>query len=146
LNNGEGVLLTRDRKQEVNRWTMSEHGPIVQTNIDHWSEDKNMDVMDSIERRALARSSIESLMENGDINKSSLWMVMSNSPICNTITVYGTYMLPKSGYLETRIPVPIFGFLPVNLTKFKDHITYISEDDIENISLRLRDTTFNNEE
>jgi len=69
LNSGEGVLLTRDRKQETNRWTLSEHGFIVQTNIDHWSEDPNMDVMDSIERRTIARRAIDSLIENGEINK-----------------------------------------------------------------------------
>jgi len=52
-------------------------------------------------------------------------------------------MLPKTGYLETRIPVPIFGFAPVKLTKFKDHIIYISEDDIENPLLRLKNNNDN---
>ena len=37
------------------RWTVREHGPIVQTNIDHWSTKSEEDIMNSIQRRALAR-------------------------------------------------------------------------------------------
>lgn len=36
---------------------------------------------------------------------------MSKEPIFNEITVYGTYMNPSTGVLQTRIPVPDYGFL-----------------------------------
>lgn len=47
---------------------ITEHGPIVQTNIDHWSDNEDDDILWSIERRALARASIHS-MSNGPIDE-----------------------------------------------------------------------------
>ena len=40
---------------------MAEHGSTVQTNIDHWSEDPDEDIMWSIQRRAIARKTLKSL-------------------------------------------------------------------------------------
>lgn len=37
---------------------------------------------------------------------------MSKPPIFNEITVYGTYMNPTTGFLQTRIPIPDTGFIP----------------------------------
>jgi hypothetical protein len=79
---GEGVLLTRDREGDIrpyhlagectcrvvcrvcrvlNTTDMAEHGSTVQTNIDHWSEDPDEDIMWSIQRRAIARKTLQSL-------------------------------------------------------------------------------------
>lgn len=45
---------------------------------------------------------------------------MSKSPIFNDITVYGTYMNPETGFLQTRIPVPDHGFEPISFAKLSE--------------------------
>ena len=40
----------------------------------------------------------------------SLWDLMSEVPVCNEITVYGTLMLPSLGTLVTRLPLPGYRF------------------------------------
>ena len=54
------------------RWTVSEHGTIVQTNIDHWSSAQNEDILFSIRRRALSR---QLLNEMNQLNEVELWKV-----------------------------------------------------------------------
>jgi hypothetical protein len=54
------------------RWTVSEHGTIVQTNMDHWSSAANENIFYSIERRALAR---ELLNKMKTVNEYELWKV-----------------------------------------------------------------------
>lgn len=56
----------------ISRWTVSEHGTIVQTNIDHWSSVENEDILFSIRRRALSRQMLGSLEQ---INEDELWKV-----------------------------------------------------------------------
>lgn len=51
---------------------MSEHGTIVQTNIDHWSSAQNEDILFSIQRRALSRQILNSLRQ---FNEDELWKV-----------------------------------------------------------------------
>jgi len=133
---GQGALLTRDRKREQNRWDLSELGTIVQTNIDHWRDDDQQDIMDSVERRELARELIEKLKV---VNKDSLWEMMSTKPIYNTITVYGAYMSPRDGYLETRIPIKHHGFKPALAIKtLKNHLLYIPVSQISTPDLRTK--------
>ena len=40
-----------------------------------------------------------------DVNKNSLWKMMSQEPIMSEIVVYGTFMNPKEKILETRLTV-----------------------------------------
>lgn len=54
------------------RWTLIEHGSIVQTNMDHWSSNKNEDILDSIERRRLSNQLIK---EMETIDEDQLWKV-----------------------------------------------------------------------
>jgi len=128
---GQGALITRNRKTELNRWNLAERGPIVQTNIDHWSEEESMDIMDSIERRKIVRQQIENI----EADKQKLWTLVSNNPVFNSITVYGAYMNPSKGYLETRIPVRHFGFIP---SKIKKKIERISLSMLLKMKLKIR--------
>eukprot|EP00026_Physarum_polycephalum_P009777 Phypoly_transcript_09913.p1 GENE.Phypoly_transcript_09913~~Phypoly_transcript_09913.p1 ORF type:complete len:398 (+),score=31.45 Phypoly_transcript_09913:75-1196(+) len=103
-----GTLITRKRGSEENRWTVLEHGPIVQTNIDHWSNKAEENILSSIQRRALARR----LLNDVDTkNEATLWSIMSAPPIFNDITVYATFMCPQIGVLHTRVPQDSLGFV-----------------------------------
>jgi len=109
-----GVLLTRNTKSDENRWILAEHGPIIQTNVDHCmkKDDPNsFDVMNSYKRRKIANKSISTL---ANVEASTLWHVMSIPPIFNSITIYGTYMCPTTGDLETRLPTKHHGFVPTD--------------------------------
>jgi len=119
-------LLTRNIKSDENRWTLEEHGTIVQANVDNcmMEEDPNsFDVMDSFKRRKVAKKSILSLTK---IDASTLWEVMSLPPIFNSITIYGTYMCPTTGDIETRLPSKYHGFVP---TYHSDH--HVSKNSIQ---------------
>jgi len=96
-------LITRNREEEENRWTLGKEGSIVQTNIDHWSSNEGDDILYSIERRALARNLLDSLE---DVKEEVLWDILSNFPILNSLTVSGTYMRSADGMLRTVIPHP----------------------------------------
>ncbi|CAF0844433.1 unnamed protein product [Adineta steineri] len=96
-----GTLLTRKQASEEKRWTVSDHGSIVQTNIDHWSSDNNEDILYSIKRRSLSRNVLD---EMKPINEYELWKLISEYPICNKITIYGTFMCPEYNIYHTRYP------------------------------------------
>lgn len=51
---------------------MSEHGTIVQSNIDHWSSAQDEDILFSITRRSLSR---QLLNEMKQLNEQELWKV-----------------------------------------------------------------------
>lgn len=51
---------------------MSEHGPIIQTNIDHWSSEANEDILYSIQRRTLSKQLLDQMKT---INEHELWEV-----------------------------------------------------------------------
>eukprot|EP01125_Pyxidicula_operculata_P013596 TRINITY_DN4507_c0_g1_i1.p1 TRINITY_DN4507_c0_g1~~TRINITY_DN4507_c0_g1_i1.p1 ORF type:complete len:189 (-),score=16.78 TRINITY_DN4507_c0_g1_i1:61-627(-) len=76
-------------------------------------DEDSFDVMNSYDRRDLARKLLSNLPKDFDSN--DLWKVMSKDPIFNSITVYGSYMNPKDGTLETRLPDSKFGFIPVEV-------------------------------
>eukprot|EP01130_Rhizamoeba_saxonica_P017581 TRINITY_DN8559_c0_g1_i2.p1 TRINITY_DN8559_c0_g1~~TRINITY_DN8559_c0_g1_i2.p1 ORF type:complete len:256 (-),score=46.16 TRINITY_DN8559_c0_g1_i2:54-821(-) len=103
INPGEGDLITRNPNGEENRWNLEEHGIIVQPNMDHWSDDPDQDIMDSETRRTLCRALLDGLNPE-NLSEETLWEIMSTDPICNEITVYGTYMLPSASIIKTRIP------------------------------------------
>ncbi len=54
---------------------MSEHGSIIQTNIDHWSSAENEDILFSIKRRALSKQLLGKMKEP---NEDELWKVRKN--------------------------------------------------------------------
>lgn len=108
INPGEGVVLTRDRSEEAERWELA-RGAVVQTNMDHFSSDPAQSVMLSLERRVLARSVLDAAHD--ELAEDGLWQLISQSPILNEITVYGAYMKPATGRLLTIIPDGEQGFL-----------------------------------
>lgn len=77
-------------------------GMIAQTNIDHWSESPDEDILWSVERR---RACFEAWAGKGLPNVEEMWTVYSEEPIFNDLTVYACFMRPKDGILVTRIPV-----------------------------------------
>ena len=104
INAGEGRLITRDRENEVNPWLLSEQGPIVQPNMDHWSDDRNDSILYSIERRNLAHDQLQELIGYSDVNEASLFNLLSKFPILNSLTVSATFMNPAKGIFHTRLP------------------------------------------
>lgn len=94
-----GTLITRDRDGEVQRWNFREKGNIVQTNIDHFSEDPKKDILQSIRRREVARRELQKTYRRPE----ELWAIMNLKPILNDITLYGTLMVPSRNTFETRV-------------------------------------------
>lgn len=105
---GEAALLTRAALTLEQPLDLKQSGGvIVQTNIDHWSSSAYEDIMDSIERRRVAKS----LLNGGvPMDGDALWSLMSFSPILNDITIYGTLMRPSDDTYETRLPRQKHGF------------------------------------
>eukprot|EP01111_Echinosteliopsis_oligospora_P006314 TRINITY_DN20397_c0_g1_i1.p1 TRINITY_DN20397_c0_g1~~TRINITY_DN20397_c0_g1_i1.p1 ORF type:complete len:459 (-),score=104.22 TRINITY_DN20397_c0_g1_i1:23-1399(-) len=110
-----GTLLTRRRTSEEQRLTVRENGPIIQTNIDHWSNNPEEDILWSIARRALATRLLSSIPE---INEQSLWELVNRHPIRNEETIYATFMCPEIGILHTRTPKEREGFLRQDIPEF----------------------------
>ena len=133
---GQGCIITRDVKSECQRYTL-EDGDVIQPNMDHFSNDPDMDIMDSMERRDLARVL---LLDLDEVNKNTLWGVMSVDPIFNEITIYGTYMSPSQGILETRIPNDSSGFNPTVITPRlrKESVIYLTEEQLVDPEYRRR--------
>ncbi|CAF3459527.1 unnamed protein product [Rotaria socialis] len=96
-----GTLITRRQTSEENRCTLIEHGPIVQANIDHWSSNKDEDILSSIQRRAVSKRFLDNMKP---MNEYKLWKLLSEYPRCNEITIYGTFMCPEYGIYHTRYP------------------------------------------
>lgn len=51
---------------------MLENGPIVQTNIDHWSSAEDENILFSIARRDLCQKQLSKMLT---VNEHELWMV-----------------------------------------------------------------------
>merc|ERR1712228_16603 len=66
------------------------------------------DIMWSIQRRSVAKKKLKRI--NGRARYVDLWKLVSTDPILNEITVYGTLMSVSDGYLETKLPHPMYGF------------------------------------
>ncbi|CAF4345728.1 unnamed protein product [Rotaria sp. Silwood2] len=96
-----GTLLTRKQSLEENRQTVSEHGSIIQTNMDHWSLERDEDILYSILRRAVSKRLLNQMTE---VNEYELWKLLSEYPICNDITIYGTFMCSQYDIYHTRYP------------------------------------------
>eukprot|EP00010_Vexillifera_abyssalis_P001685 CAMPEP_0201553204 /NCGR_PEP_ID=MMETSP0173_2-20130828/19503_1 /ASSEMBLY_ACC=CAM_ASM_000268 /TAXON_ID=218659 /ORGANISM="Vexillifera sp., Strain DIVA3 564/2" /LENGTH=508 /DNA_ID=CAMNT_0047963831 /DNA_START=44 /DNA_END=1566 /DNA_ORIENTATION=+ len=97
---GEGVVITRGREREYQRWTLAEHGACIQCNMDHWSTDPNDDIMWSVRRRAVVRSYLDSFQSP---TIEDLWLMMCLHPVQNELTVYTSIMCARTGHLETVV-------------------------------------------
>jgi hypothetical protein len=95
----QGVVITRDRDQDVKLQRLQD-GPLVQTNMDHWDNDRNHDIMQSMKRRRIARSMLED-KQMRDVE--SMWKLLRTAPILNDITVYSTVMDPLHGTIDSRV-------------------------------------------
>eukprot|EP00759_Apiculatamorpha_spiralis_P052126 PhF_6_TR5610/c0_g1_i1/m.8102 len=105
----EGVIITRDRQKSLQRWDLGINGDVVQPNMDHWSSDPEESIMYSIQRRQAARRGLTSTPPSAR-TVEWFWTLMNTSPILNDITVYGTVMQPSKRFIETRLPIPRYGF------------------------------------
>lgn len=122
----DSYLITRERSGEVKRWSYNERGVIVQANVDWFmnrADEDSFDVMQSYQRRELARQILASLgYDTNPVSPELLWEMMSQDPICNGLTVYGCYMCPGRGILQVRIPTQRGAFLPLSKGKFENAI------------------------
>jgi len=139
---GNAVLITRSVSDQLHIWHLGVKGTIVQTNVDHFmqkSDPDSFDIMNSYSRRDFARK-ILAQYPPSKITAENLWALISSVPICNSITVYGTYMNPTTGVLETRIPSKL-GFLPrkVGESEQKDHIVYVPHDKVSDSTFRTKE-------
>ena len=105
----EGCIITRNRSGEEQRYEL-EQGPAVQSNIDHWSFDEYDDILYSIERRELAKETLFEMEQ--PITKEKLFSLLSVHPILNDLTVSATWMCPRTGDFESRLPNINYGFDP----------------------------------
>lgn len=111
---------------------MSTSGFLVQTNIDHWIDDEDMDILYSIRRRAKVK---KFFAKNKFVTEQGLWDLLSKSPIFNSLTIYGTYMIPKIGLLKTKVREEFFSNDPMD-TESTSITTYQL-----NYSLQLENST-----
>lgn len=75
-------------------------GSLVQTNIDHWSDDEEMDILYSIDRREKVK---KFFARNPHVTENALWKLLSAFPIFNSLTIYASLMVPKFGLLKTKL-------------------------------------------
>ncbi|KAI8799042.1 acid ceramidase-like [Biomphalaria glabrata] len=96
---GEGVVITRDRVDNLDTWTMRNASIwyILETNYDHWNPPPFID-----DRRTPAHTCMQKM---GQINVgfSGLFNVLSTRPVLNKGTTYTALMRVSTGQLETYI-------------------------------------------
>jgi hypothetical protein len=97
---GQGMLLTRDRACSEQDWDLKDKGPIVQTNIEHWSNSKDSDILHSIARRRTGQNGI-SQYGSPELSRDRLWSLLRTQPIRNSVTLYTSIMLPACGIIES---------------------------------------------
>eukprot|EP00003_Mantamonas_plastica_P023114 TRINITY_DN4085_c0_g1_i1.p1 TRINITY_DN4085_c0_g1~~TRINITY_DN4085_c0_g1_i1.p1 ORF type:complete len:147 (-),score=58.68 TRINITY_DN4085_c0_g1_i1:371-811(-) len=103
MDEDDGVLITRNRTDDENRWVKSQDGDVIATNMDHWSNSRNENILWSIQRRTLARSMLDSM--DNKVTQAELWNIMCTQPyILNEENIYSCVMSPKNGTLVTKIP------------------------------------------
>ncbi|XP_071099644.1 N-acylethanolamine-hydrolyzing acid amidase-like [Haliotis cracherodii] len=90
VNQGEGVVITRDRMTAVDQMYMNPaHGNfyVLETNYDNWTTPPPYDK----ERRAVAEKTMNALGTQG-VNKQSMFNVISTRPVMNENTTYSMVM------------------------------------------------------
>jgi hypothetical protein len=105
---GQGRLITRERTDEVSPWDAASMGDVVQPNMDHWSKDRDEDIMNSMRRRSDVRKALavraRRAEPSDDSAREALWRLAAPPYVCNDITIYGVVMVPATGAYETRLP------------------------------------------
>jgi beta subunit of N-acylethanolamine-hydrolyzing acid amidase len=99
-----------EAKRRQTKWDMERDGPVVQANADHWTRLAVDDILWSFERVALVRKRIEQNAGAGFRNEE-MWAIMSQDPVLNELTVYGTIMCPRYNVYCTRLPHSERGFV-----------------------------------
>mmetsp|Transcript_15735 Transcript_15735/g.26263 ORF Transcript_15735/g.26263 Transcript_15735/m.26263 type:complete len:418 (+) Transcript_15735:27-1280(+) len=113
---GEGQVITRDRDSAVHPWLLRDHGPIAQTNMDHFkisppaakSTKKSQDTFDwqdiccSRYRERAARLGIRHMASQQSLHPEMFWALFSHPPCLAEDTVYTVAMCPQSGMYVTR--------------------------------------------
>jgi len=135
-NKSQGTVLTRRPASEENRITLDTKPYLVQTNIDHWSNNKEEDILDSIKRRSLASNKLSELKT---VNEESLWKLLSRDPLVNDLTIFGTFMCPNKGIFHTRLVDSTTFFKPFSFPeKTEDNVVYLNESSIVDETLLLK--------
>eukprot|EP00753_Platysulcus_tardus_P010836 PLAT3099.1.p1 GENE.PLAT3099.1~~PLAT3099.1.p1 ORF type:complete len:574 (-),score=160.51 PLAT3099.1:77-1798(-) len=88
---GEGVVLSRNRSDEDQRWTLAEDGAIVQPNMDAWSEAADEDICSSLFRRALVRACLDTILPE-EMTAQLLWSIMRLPVVLADDNVYTVFM------------------------------------------------------
>jgi N-acylethanolamine-hydrolysing acid amidase len=113
-NEGEGVLITRDRNDDINPLYLkdSKTGFISQTNIDHWVDKVDSKwaagdelLKNSIERRDKSCQLLSKVnLEEKSLEEieKDLFFVLEQYPVYNYQTVYQVIMCPKHGIYSSR--------------------------------------------
>lgn len=100
---GEGTVITRDRQLNpaLPVWHLGQHGPVVQANMDHFSDELWQNIADSQLRRNTA---LKFLQYYGDaITQSQLWEFMQSKPCLAADTIYTVAMQAATGYYVTFV-------------------------------------------
>eukprot|EP01119_Soliformovum_irregulare_P026110 TRINITY_DN9854_c0_g1_i1.p1 TRINITY_DN9854_c0_g1~~TRINITY_DN9854_c0_g1_i1.p1 ORF type:complete len:376 (+),score=56.64 TRINITY_DN9854_c0_g1_i1:178-1305(+) len=105
----EGVIISRNRKGEENRWKIADHGCIVQPNCDHWDAKPQYDIIYSVDRRFFVKSCFEEMKaKNVNASLSVIRDILQIRPCWNDETVYASFMCPKDNLIISYIP-PVYG-------------------------------------
>jgi len=96
---GQGVVVTRERKESLKPNWLGDHGQwyLVQTNYDHWENTLFLD-----DRRHPAMHCLN-VTTQPELAFDSLFDVLSSRPVLNKLTTYSALIEPKSGKLEAYI-------------------------------------------
>lgn len=109
----EGAILTRDRKELVDVWHLFEAPSMdtqginlqpdwfrLQTNFDHWTE-----VPDDDNRRTPGVANMAAFCADG-VNRSCVMQVLTTWPTQNHHTDVTSVMCPKTGHIDVTVWVP----------------------------------------
>lgn len=103
MNRGEGVVITRDRREAVKPfsngvWKLGASGGwhVLQTNNDHWTRPPNAEPhaaqkTDSYERQVTGNAQMVQ-MGQSNLSPEGLLYVLSTDPVFNSHTLYTTIM------------------------------------------------------
>lgn len=117
MNQGEGVILTRNRTNEENRLSLLERKEVkgvrfvVQTNTDHWSESTEKNKANWLLHNSLYRvCQVESFFINSVWTKENVNELakeaMEQHEVLSAETIYQTFMSPATSAYSSRLTYP----------------------------------------
>eukprot|EP00475_Leptophrys_vorax_P038654 TRINITY_DN6863_c0_g1_i3.p2 TRINITY_DN6863_c0_g1~~TRINITY_DN6863_c0_g1_i3.p2 ORF type:complete len:239 (+),score=58.19 TRINITY_DN6863_c0_g1_i3:739-1455(+) len=96
----EGIVLTRNREGVESPLNLEDPlANVVQTNIDHWSDSAEQDILYSVARRTLA---YQCLRDAGAQSPEDMEQILGKYPILNEETIYQTIMCPATRFYKTK--------------------------------------------